>query len=154
MNTAKAWSTGKILCILGTLLYGVLPVFIDTLDPHHLMNPAWPPHARLHLLWQICTGFLISMVATVLFVKATPKTVERVYIGGAIGASLVTAFMVSASLKNLVGSAFDADNRVLLGFIPPALLHFLTAGVLIAIGVWLCRNASMQISDNASTHKE
>ncbi len=139
---STTWALGKTLAMLAAVLWGVLPAFIDTLDPAHLRNPAWPPHARQHLLWGVSTGAWLAVLGLVMFATATPRTVSRVYVGAAAGGAHIAGFFTAAVFKDLAGGAFDADGRVLLGFLPPAVLHFSTAAALLAAGVALCRRAA------------
>ena len=54
------WRVGRALCVVAPVTYGLLTGAIDVLDPHHLGNPDWPGHARLHFMWAIsfmfCSG--------------------------------------------------------------------------------------------------
>ena len=52
----------RVLVTLATLAYAVGPLVVD-LNRTHLRHPAWPGHARLHLLWaavgQLGVGLLM-----------------------------------------------------------------------------------------------
>jgi hypothetical protein len=137
----RAFHAGRALCIVSAVTYGVLPAIIDTLDPHHLRNPEWPGHARLHLLWLISAGLYLSLFSIYLFWTATPRTFERMRTGATIGALHIAGFFTAGLLKGAAGAAFDADDRVILGFIPPAILHFSTSALLLFAGFSLCRSA-------------
>lgn len=136
------WIAGKSLCILSAVTYGVAPALIDTLDPHHLTSPDWPPHARLHILWQISTAFFLGLLSIRFFWKATLRSPGPLRSGVLVGATQLAGFFTAASLGGLAGAAFDADGRVLLGFLPPAVLHFSTSTALLLAGFALCRRAA------------
>lgn len=138
----RAWSVGRALALTAAFTYGPLPALIDTLDPEHLRNPAWPPHARLHLLWLISAGLYSSLYGMYLFATATPRTFERFRIGATLGAIHIAGFFTAGAFKGAAGAAFDADGRTVLGFIPPAILHFSTSTVLLAVAYTLCRRAA------------
>jgi hypothetical protein len=146
----RAWTLGRALMIFAAVTYGVLPAIIDTFDPHHLRNPEWPPHARLHLMWLISAGLYSSLFGIYLFATATPRTFDRVRVGAMMGALHIAGFFTAAAFKNAAGAAFDADGRVLFGFIPPAALHFTTSALLLFAGYTLARRAAL--SPDETTH--
>ncbi|MDC0749643.1 hypothetical protein [Polyangium mundeleinium] len=136
--SSTTWVAGKALCILSAFTYGLLTALIDVLDPHHLRNPDWPGHARFHLLWLISGGALGALVSIYLFWTATPRSFGRIRTGALLGALHIGGFFVAALFKNAAGAAFDADGRVLFGFLPPAMLHLGTSAALLFAGVRLC----------------
>ncbi len=144
---SRAWSLGRALMIFAAFTYGILPAIIDTFDPHHLRNPDWPPHARLHLMWLISAGLYLSLFGIYLFATATPRTFDRVRVGAMMGALHIAGFFTAAAFKSAAGAAFDADGRVLLGFIPPAALHFTTSATLLFAGYTLSRRAALALDD-------
>lgn len=144
LPSSPAWVAGKALCIVAAVTYGLLTAAIDVVDPHHLTNPTWPGHARFHLLWLISAGALGAMTSIYLFWTATPRTLERVHTGALLGAMHVGGFFVAAVFKPAAGAEFDADGRVLLGFLPPAALHLATSATLLVAGVLLCHKARNQ----------
>lgn len=139
-----------MLLTAAALLYGVLPALIDTFDPHHLLNPEWPPHARLHLLWLNSTGLYLSLFAIYLVWTATPRSSGRMRASAALGALHIAGFFTAGLFKDAAGAAFDADGRVLLGLFPPAILHFTTAAALQLGGFVLSDRAARQ----AATERE
>jgi hypothetical protein len=136
--SSTSWIAGKALCIFATFTYGLLTALIDIVDPHHLQNPAWPGHAKLHLLWLISAGALGAFTSIYLFWTATPRSLERIRTGALLGAIHIAGFFSAAIFKNMAGAEFDADGRVLFGFLPPAMLHLSLSASLLAAGVYLC----------------
>lgn len=136
--SSPSWVAGKALCILSAVTYGLLTALIDVLDPHHLRNPAWPGHARFHLLWLISAGAIGAIVSIRLFWTATPRTLERIRTGALLGSVHIGGFFTAAAFKGVSGAEFDADGRVLFGFLPPAALHLAISAALLAAGVSLC----------------
>ena len=141
---SPTWIAGKALCIVSAVTYGLLTAAIDVVDPHHLTNPTWPGHARFHLLWLISAGALGALASIYLFWTATPRTPERLRTGALLGAVHIGGFFLAAIFKPAAGAEFDADGRVLLGFLPPAALHLATSATLLLAGVSLCRKARNQ----------
>lgn len=144
MNTtrppsSKRFFIGKALCVVSAITYGLLTAAIDAVDPHHLQNPSWPGHAKLHLLWLICGGAIGALCSIYLFLTATPQTMAKVRTGALIGAIHMSGFFVAALLKPVAGAEFDADGRVLFGFLPPAVLHLSVSASLLFAGFSLCK---------------
>ena len=137
----NSWQVGRGILILASVTYGVLPAIIDSQDAEHLPNPAWPPHAKLHLLWLIAAGFYLSLYSIYLFWTASPADSTRIRTGVVIGACQVGGFYTAGVFRKRAGAAFDAGDRVLFGFLPPALLHFITSGCLLLIGYLLTEQA-------------
>jgi hypothetical protein len=56
----------RILLTLVTLGYGLATVFAD-FNKTHATNPQWTPHARFHVVWQICSyvGFVLLALALI-----------------------------------------------------------------------------------------
>jgi hypothetical protein len=50
------------LITFATLAYGVGPFLID-LNRTHLVHPAWPGHARFHLLWSVISQVAVAGIA-------------------------------------------------------------------------------------------
>ncbi|MDI3284784.1 hypothetical protein [Polyangium sp. 15x6] len=136
--SSTTWVAGKALCIFSAFTYGLLTALIDVLDPHHLRNPGWPGHARFHLLWLISGGALGALVSVYLFWTATPRSLSRIRTGALLGSLHIGGFFLAALFKNAAGAEFDADGRVLFGFLPPAMLHLMISAALLFVGVSLC----------------
>lgn len=129
---------GKALCIISAFTYGLLTAIIDVVDPHHLQNPAWPGHARFHLLWLISAGAMGALTSIYLFWTATPQSLSRIRTGALLGALHIGGFFMAAVFKSATGAEFDADGRVLFGVLPPAALHLSVSAALLFAGVSLC----------------
>lgn len=149
MNTThsqftKSWVVGKTLCIVSAITYGLLTALIDVIDPHHLQNPGWPGHARFHLLWLISGGAFGALTSIYLFMTATPQKFSRMRMGALLGAVHIGGFFIAALFKRAAGAEFDADDRVLFGFLPPALLHLSISSALLLTGFTLCRKQGVE----------
>lgn len=52
--------TSRLLITFGVLIYaGVVP-WLEINDTH-VFNPEWPPHARLHEVWQLTTNMALGL---------------------------------------------------------------------------------------------
>lgn len=137
--TSKTWTLGKGLCLASAVTYGVLPPLIDTFDPHHLLNPTWPPHARMHLMWLNAAGLYLGIFCLYNFWTATRETFDRLRVGVHVGLLFLAGFFTAGLFKNAAGAAFDADGRLLFGVAPPAIVHLSTSTLLLLAGYYLCR---------------
>lgn len=49
----------KILLTICAVKFGLIVPYLEV-DATHVFNPAWPPHARLHEVWQLATNSMIA----------------------------------------------------------------------------------------------
>jgi hypothetical protein len=52
----------RILITIGVLVYALAVPLLE-LNDTHVFNPEWPPHARLHEVWQLATNSMIGLLA-------------------------------------------------------------------------------------------
>ena len=52
----------RILITIGVLIYALAVPLLEINDTH-VFNPEWPPHARLHEVWQLATNSMIGLLA-------------------------------------------------------------------------------------------
>ncbi len=50
----------KMLVTLGVMIYAVAIPILE-INATHVFNPEWPPHARLHEVWQLATNSSIGL---------------------------------------------------------------------------------------------
>jgi hypothetical protein len=55
-------TVGRTLMTVAILVASVLPLVVD-ISHSHLLNPTWPPHARVHEVWLLATGASVGGVA-------------------------------------------------------------------------------------------
>ncbi len=103
----------RILLTLGTLGYGFVTVLAD-FNKTHATNPAWTPHARFHVVWQISSYVGFGLLALALIWIPGPLAAERLYLACIMGAIVYGAFFVATFAMPIYGGrAFD-DN----GYLP------------------------------------
>ena len=102
----------RILITIGVLIYALAVPLLEINDTH-VFNPEWPPHARLHEVWQLATNSMIGLLA---LWRAWGKGDVR---WPAVLALLVMGgFLLAYATGNLYGgsmvlSAGDAERMVL-----------------------------------------
>ncbi|HEX5509224.1 MAG TPA: DUF6640 family protein [Pseudolabrys sp.] len=103
----------RILITVVTLGYGFVTVLAD-FNKTHATNPAWTPHARFHVVWQISSYVGFGLLALALIWIPGPLATERLYLACIMGAIVYGAFFVAAFAMPIYGGrAFD-DN----GYLP------------------------------------
>lgn len=102
----------KILITLGALIYG-LAVPILEINATHVFNPEWPPHARLHEVWQLITNSSLALLALWL---AWFRNEVRL---ASVLAILVTGgFLIAYAIRNTYGGSMilsDGSEKMISG---------------------------------------
>ena len=101
----------RILITLATLLYGIAPLFAD-LNATHVLNPAWTPHSRVHMVWLLGTNSCIAAVALwLLWFRA------QLVLSAILGFCVMAGFWIAVATSPFYGGAFsDArgiDTKIL-----------------------------------------
>lgn len=52
----------KACVTFGVLVYALVIPYLE-INPSHVFNDAWPPHARLHEVWQLTTHCALGLLA-------------------------------------------------------------------------------------------
>ncbi len=81
----------RLLITAATLAYGLGPFIID-MNKTHLRHPAWPGHARFHLLWSAIGQALVAGLALWLIWKPSDEALENNRLAGVIGLCLTAGF--------------------------------------------------------------
>jgi uncharacterized protein DUF6640 len=130
----------RILLTLPAIMLGADPLRID-LNPTHLLNPSWPPHARFHEAWLLSTGALVACVA-VYFIwlyrgeQRFGLTLAAVLLGCIdVGFFIATATMplYGGILTDPTVAAMQPGNGLMFGY-SANLVVFMMAGCLILVG--------------------
>ena len=115
-----------ILVSIGSLWYGVIPVIAD-LNESHLLNPAWMPHAKLHLAWLLATGSCLAMYSLYLIWRRSQALEAAI-----IGLCVMSGFWIAASTRALYGGLFVDPNHEapsILGLHPQRICVHLRDGI-------------------------
>lgn len=140
-RSARVVILGRIIMTLATLMYGVIPPLVD-LTETHVFHPDWMPHARMHMVWLLCTNTAIALVALYFLWLHKSSLAVGVHLAGVLGLCVYGGFMLSAFTTPLYGGSMS-DN----GGVPPVLgvdaniLAFSFALLLLLVG-WLLAGRS------------
>ena len=93
---------GRLMMSIGTVVAGFVPLLVD-LSPTHVLNPAWPAHARLHEVWLLATGSLLALVTLyfIWFNRERPRF--GIAMGAVLGSVLLGGFFVASATSSLYG---------------------------------------------------
>jgi hypothetical protein len=99
----------RILFTLMTAGYAFATIIAD-FNKTHATNPAWTPHARFHVVWQICSYVGFGLMALALIWWQGPLAIERLYLAAAMGLIVYAAFFTALIAMPLYGGAAYDDN--------------------------------------------
>jgi hypothetical protein len=100
----------RILLTVPTLGYGALTIVAD-FNATHATNPAWTPHARFHVVWQISSYIGVGLLALALIWSPGPLASERLYLAGALATLVYIGFFAALfTMPVYGGGAYDANG--------------------------------------------
>jgi hypothetical protein len=95
------------LCIV----QGVATLAID-LNKTHATNPAWPGHARFHLVWQSITVAALSTVALVLIWSRTTSGDDHFYVACLLVSLSPAGFLAAWAARRLYKGTLSDRNGI------------------------------------------
>jgi len=110
----------KLFITLGALTFGLGVPFLE-INPSHVFNQDWTPHARIHEVWQLMTNSALAVMCLWL-VWARGQIILPAIVGLTITAGFLVAFVIrgsyGGSMKYLDGSEKQVlgINMGVLGF--------------------------------------
>ena len=100
----------RLLFTLMTVGWAILTVVAD-FNKTHATNPAWTPHARFHVVWQISSYVGFGLLAFALIWWPGPLAVERLYLAALMGAIVYLAFFIALIAMPIYGGgAYDKNG--------------------------------------------
>jgi hypothetical protein len=139
---------GRVLMSVGTAIAGFIPLLVD-LSPSHVLNPAWPAHARLHEVWLLGTGGSLALVALYFIWFRRGERRFAVTLAAVLVSCLLGGFFIAAATESRYGgvlvdpvTAPMMPNQDMMLGIPLNMFAFAIAWLLLLIGMGLARGAS------------
>ena len=103
---------GKTLLTLSAIVWGLAPLAADW-GPSHVFHVDWPPHARVHTVWLLATGAMLSLFSVFLVWTPMMKQHACVRIGGLLGIMVLLGFFAALGLADLYdGAISDPEHEV------------------------------------------
>lgn len=100
----------RILLTLMTAGWALGTVLAD-FNKTHATNPLWTPHARFHVVWQICSYSGFGLLNLALIWWPGPLVLERLYLAALIGTIVYAAFFVALfAMPVYGGAAYDKNG--------------------------------------------
>jgi uncharacterized membrane protein len=99
----------RILLTLTTAGYAFATILAD-FNATHATNPKWTPHARFHVVWQICSYVGFGLLALALIWWPGSLAAERLYLAALLGVIVYAAFFTALFAMPLYGGAAYDDN--------------------------------------------
>lgn len=130
----------KLLVTIGIIFYAVVVPVLE-INPTHVFNPAWEPHARLHEVWQLFTNTALGAFSLWLVWFR-----QQVRLPGLLTLFVTGGFLLSYWLRNTYGGSMvlsDGSEKMILG-INLGLFAYALAIVLAGIAVSLERPTRAQ----------
>ena len=109
-STSKVNLIGRILMTMATLMYGLIPPFVD-LTETHVFHPDWTPHARMHMVWLLGTNSTLAVVALFFLWLYRENSAFGVRLAGVLGLCVYGGFMLSAATTSLVWRFTQRQRR-------------------------------------------
>jgi hypothetical protein len=102
--------SAQILLTIVTLGYSVIPSIFD-FNETHATNPQWTPHARFHVVWQVCSYDCIALVALWLIWWPSEMAIVHRWLATGLAAGVYAGFFCAVYAKKLYGGAnFDMNG--------------------------------------------
>jgi hypothetical protein len=149
---------GRVLMTLTAAEVGVIPFLVDV-SPSHIFNAAWPAHARLHGMWLLVTGGLLSLVALYLIWFQRNNRRAAVTMAGVLLGAILSGFFTAVATVSLYGGSIVVDaasaaglpDGNMTGGIPANVRIFAVALVALVIGLVLAGGAARAAARTSSS---
>ncbi len=139
-TTSNAFVIGRVLMTAATLMYGLIPPFVD-LTATHVFHPDWTPHSRMHMVWLLGTNSTIAVVALFFLWLYKANSAFGVRLAGVLGLCVYGGFILSAATAPLYGGSLTDK-----GGVPPILgmdanIFGFSLGLLVLVVGWVLARA-------------
>lgn len=125
------------------------PMFAD-FNKTHATNPAWTPHARFHVVWQVLSQAGVSMVILYLLWAPSPDYATHIWLAAILNYIWMASFFVTLSTMSIFDGALKDVNGIkpfrfnIFGKIYLVDTNLFGATIFVLLnstGVWLLANA-------------
>jgi len=129
--------TARILLSVSAIQFGLIPPLVDFTETH-VFHPAWPPHARFHLVWLLVLGASLALWVLYAIWIASRRDSVAGRQASLIGCLVLAGFFVAAIARaGYGGSLTDAAEPIQILGVDGNVFSFAIAAVLQGIGTLL-----------------
>ena len=139
-NASNVTLNGRILMTIATLMYGIVPPFVD-LSQKHVFHPEWTAHSRMHMVWLLGTNSSLAVVALYFLWLRKENGMFGITLAGILGSCVYGGFMLSAATISLYGGALSDKGGVPPVFGIDANIVGFSAGLSILLVGWFLARA-------------
>jgi hypothetical protein len=103
----------RLPALAATLCLALIGLAVPVLEINttHLLNPQWPPHARLHEAWQLITNSGLSLLGVVLIWRHE-RVFDACIIGQFLSGGFVLAWLARGSFGGSMGGASTGATTI------------------------------------------
>ena len=135
-STSRVFVIGRILMTVATLIYGVIPPFVD-LTETHVFHQDWTPHSRMHMVWLLGTNSSLAVIALFFLWLYKKDRAFGIRLAGLLGLCVYGGFMLSAATTSLYGGSLSDK-----GGVPPIMgmdanIFGFSLGLLVLVLGWI-----------------
>ena len=101
----------RILISLVAVAISIGPMFAD-FNKTHATNPAWTPHARFHVVWQVLCQAGVSLVILYLLWAPSADALTHVWLGAGLTFVWIVSFFSTMATMPLFGGTLADVNGI------------------------------------------
>lgn len=101
----------QILLTAAAAGYSLIPVLAD-FNKTHATNPAWDPHARFHIIWQVSSYVGVAAIALYL-IWFGPADKQRLWLALCLAVCMYGGFFTAVSTMRWYKGTLFSDNGIL-----------------------------------------
>ena len=134
----------RLLITVPAVFLAIVPPLAD-FNSTHVANPLWPPHARLHTVWLICTNSSIALLAlAVLWARSGLPSRKSVLLAAALTGAILLGFFAAAATQSAYGGALTDSNGIpfRIGPLDANLAAFSALAVIVVVAAGVVRERS------------
>lgn len=103
--------SAQIVLTIVILGYSAVPVLAD-LNRTHATNPLWIPHARYHVVWQVCSYVGIGLVSLWQLWTPGPDQIARAHLAAALALCIYVGFFTAAATMPIYRGSLADPNGI------------------------------------------